>query len=204
MVKDRKDDSAQARILLAAKKVFLQKGMAGARMQDIADEAGINKALLHYYFRNKEVLFEMIFQDGLNQLFPKIANIIESDASLFKKIENFCTEYIDMMLRNPYLPLFVLNEVNTDPIRFKEKFWKNREFFFLKFAEQIEVEIKAGKIKPINPAHLFINMLSMCIFPFIAKPIWMMTTDMDEMQFRFFMDQRKSEIPKFIVESIKK
>jgi hypothetical protein len=69
---------------------------------------------------------------------------------------------------------------------------------------QIEQEIKEGKIKPVSPAHLFINMLSMCIFPFIAKPIWMMTTSMDEMQFRYFMDQRKTEIAKFIIESIKK
>lgn len=204
MVNNKKDDTSQERILLAAKKIFLQKGMAGARMQDIADEAGINKALLHYYFRNKEILFDMIFLEALKQFFPKITDVVQSDISLFEKIEIFCREYIDMMQQNAYLPLFVLNEVNKDPVRFKEKFWQNKNVVFLKFVEQIDTEVKRGKIKSVNPAHLFINMISMCIFPFIAKPIWMMTTNVDEMQFRYFMEQRKTEVSKFIIESIKK
>jgi len=204
MVNIKKDESAQARILSAAKKIFLQQGMAGARMQDIADEAGINKALLHYYFRSKEMLFDMIFMEALDKFFPKIADVVQLNISLFDKIEIFCREYIDMMQQNAYLPLFVLNEVNKDPIRLKEKFWEGKDIVFLKFEEQIEQEIKKGKVKPVNPGHLFINMISMCIFPFIAKPIWMMTTNMDEMQFRYFMEQRKTEVSKFIIESIKK
>ena len=119
---DNEKDSTQAKILSAAKQVFLLKGMAGARMQDIADEAGINKALLHYYFRSKEKLFETIFSEALNQFFPKIAHIIESDITLFQKIESFCSEYITTMQQNAYLPLFVLNEVNKQPEYFKEKF----------------------------------------------------------------------------------
>jgi TetR/AcrR family transcriptional regulator len=204
MVNKEKTGAAQERILAAAKKVFLSKGMAGARMQDIADEAGINKALLHYYFRDKEKLFGTIFKEAANLFFPKITGIITSDTALFKKIENFCREYIDLMQQNAYLPLFVLNEVNKQPDRFREKFWKNRELVFAKFAEQIEMEIKKKRIKPVSPAHLFLNMISMCIFPFIAKPLWMMSTGMDEIQFRHFMEQRKTEIPKFIIESIKK
>ncbi len=204
MVNKKKNDTAHERILIAAKKVFFLKGMAGARMQDIADEAGINKALLHYYFRNKEKLFELIFKEASNQFFPKIADIIDSDIPLFEKIESFCSEYIDMMQQNAYLPLFVLNEVNKQPHRFRERFWKNREFLFSKFVGQIEMEIKNRKIKPVSPAHLFINMISMCIFPFIAKPMMMMSSGMDELQFRDFMDQRKTEIPKFIIESIKR
>jgi len=204
MVNSKKTDSAEEKILAAAKKIFLLKGMSGARMQDIADEAGINKAMLHYYFRNKEQLFEMIFKEALNKLLPKIVDIIDSDSSIFEKIENFCAHYIEMMQQNAYLPLFVLNEINKDPVLFKERFFGSKEFPLLKFVAQIETEIKAGKIKPVNPAHLFINMLSMCIFPFIAKPIWMMASGMDELQFRYFMEQRKTEVAKFIIESIKK
>jgi len=196
-------DSSEERILGAAKKVFLLKGMAGARMQDIADEAGINKALLHYYFRNKEVLFDVIFKEALEQFFPRILDILQSDVPLFEKIGTFCAEYITMMQQNPYLPLFVLNEVNKQPEQFKEKFWKNKDFLFLKFVEQVEFEIKAGAIMAISPAQLFINMISMCIFPFIARPLWMISSGMDEQQFAHFMEQRKVEIPKFIIESIK-
>jgi TetR/AcrR family transcriptional regulator len=204
MVKRLKNDTASERILVAAKKVFLERGMAGARMQDIADEAGINKALLHYYFRSKEKLFETIFNEASNQFFPKIVQIIDADMPLFEKIEKFCTEYIDLMQENPYLPLFVLNEVNKEPQRFREKFWRNRERIFLHFAGQIESEIKKRRIRSISPAHLFINMISMCIFPFVAKSIWLISSGMDELQFRYFMEQRKKEIPKFIIASIKK
>jgi TetR/AcrR family transcriptional regulator len=201
---NKKDDSTQEKILAAAKKIFLVQGMSGARMQDIADEAGINKALLHYYFRNKEKLFEVIFKEASSTFFPKIVGLIESDIPLFTKIEKFCVEYIDMMIQNPYLPMFVLNEVNKDPNHFKENFWNNRENIFGKFVKQVEAEVKKRKINPVNPAHLFINMISMCIFPVIAKPMWMIGSGMDELQFRFFMEQRKTEVPKFIIESIKK
>jgi len=204
MVKKIKSDSAQERILTAAKKVFLVKGMAGARMQDIADEAGINKALLHYYFRNKEKLFETIFKEASGQFFPKITDIIDSDIPLFQKIERFCREYINMMQQNAYLPLFVLNEVTKEPKRFKEKILKNRELPFSKFVVQIEAEIKKKKIKPVNPGQLFLNMISLCIFPFIAKPMWMLASGIDEIHFNFFMEQRKTEVPKLIIESIKK
>ena len=101
-----KDDSTEGRILTAAQKVFLKKGMAGARMQDIADEAGINKAMLHYYFRSKEKLFEKIFAELSHHFFPKLVMIFESDESVFTKIEMVVAEYIDQMEANALSPHF--------------------------------------------------------------------------------------------------
>ena len=196
-------DSTSERILAVATRVFHQKGMAGARMQDIADEAGINKALLFYYFKTKKDLFSTIFSEALGQFFPRLLSNIGSDLPLQTKIEHFCAGYIDLMLKNPHLPLFVLNEVNSDPQSFKEMFWKGKEALFSTFAVQVEKEYKSGRIKQISPADLFINMLSMCIFPFIAQPLWALSTGMDDQQFRIFMEQRKSEIPRFIIDSIK-
>lgn len=204
MVKEQNTDNTQERIRSAAKKIFMTRGLSGARMQDIADEAGINKALLHYYFKNKEMLFENIFLDAMQQFFPKIREIVGGEAPLFTKIENFCRQYIEMMMQNPYLPLFVVNEINNNPATFMNKFWDKEQSFLVLFVEQIEREYQAGIIKQVSPAQLFINMLSMCIFPFIAKPMWMTATGMDELQFRYFMEQRKAEVPKFIIESIKK
>jgi hypothetical protein len=149
-------------------------------------------------------LFETIFKEASGQFFPKITDIIDSDIPLFQKIERFCSEYINMMQQNAYLPLFVLNEVTKEPKRFKEKILKNRELPFWKFVAQIEAEIKKKKIKPVNPGQLFLNMISLCIFPFIAKPMWMLASGMDEHQFNIFMEQRKTEVPKLIIESIKK
>jgi AcrR family transcriptional regulator len=205
MVKQKRDQTTEERILTAAKKVFVRKGMAGARMQDIADEAGINKALLHYYFRNKEKLFEVIFMEAAGKLFPRINEIFTSDRPLFEKIESFCDEYITVVTDNPYLPLFVLNEINQDPEYFLEKVWagKNRPQPE-KFLAQIEREIKKGTIKRISPLQLLMNLISMTVFPFVAKPMFQKNLGLDELQFRSVMEQRKKEIPKFIIDAIRK
>src|SRR5205809_3897614 len=105
---NKRDDTTEQRILTAAKKIFLAKGLDGARMQDIADEAGINKAMLHYYFRSKDKLFETIFEEVAIHFLPRITEIFESDKSLFKKIEAFCEVYIEQVKQMPYLPFFVL------------------------------------------------------------------------------------------------
>ena len=205
MVKETKEKSTEEKILAAAKKVFLSKGMAGARMQDIADEAGINKALLHYYFRNKEKLFEVIFMEASQKFFPKISFLFESGMPLFEKIEHICVEYVTVMSENPYLPLFVLNEISRDPETFLDKIWNKQGFPKpQKFLEQIEKEVKKGTIKKISPLHLLINMISLCIFPFVGKAMIQSINSLDELQFRNIMIQRKKEVPKFIIDSIKK
>lgn len=205
MAKYNKDNTTEEKILEAARKVFVRNGMFGARMQDIADEAGINKALLHYYFKNKEKLFEQIFMEAGRKLFPKINEIFTSDLPLFTKIEWFCEQYITVVLENPYLPLFVLNELNRDPVYFMNKLWdKQKGPNARKFLEQIQEEVKKGTIKEINPLHLMINLISMTVFPFVGKPLIQFNFGIDELQFRMTMEQRKKEIPKFIIDSIKK
>jgi TetR/AcrR family transcriptional regulator len=205
MPKFKKDRTTEEKILEAARKVFVMKGMYGARMQDIADEAGINKALLHYYFKNKEKLFEEIFMEAAGKLFPRINAIFIADEPLFAKIEQFCDEYINVVLVNPYLPLFVLNEMNQNPVYFFNKLWNEKQRPQpAKFLAQIQEEISKGTIKNISPLQLLMNLLSMTIFPFIGKPIFQMTLGIDELQWRMIMEQRKKEIPKFIIESIKK
>jgi AcrR family transcriptional regulator len=205
MVKSKKDTGTEARLLAAAKKVFTSKGLAGARMQDIADEAGVNKAMLHYYFRDKDKLFEVIFLQEAENFFPRINSIFESDATLFEKIEQFVNEYIDEMLANPYLPWFILNELNRDADQFFSKIWsvKNRPNP-AKFLQLIEKEAKKGIIKKVNPMHLLINLLSVTIFPFVARPMVIKTLQMSAAQFDKMMEERRKEIPKFIIDSIKK
>ena len=205
MVKFRKEQNTEEKILSAAKKVFLKEGMAGARMQDIADEAGINKAMLHYYFRNKEKLFEVIFREAAAKLFPKLNMVFESDLSLFEKIERFTVQYIDVILENPYLPLFVLNEIHRDPEAFLTHIWQRENMPRPeKFLDQIEREIKKGNIKRISPLQLLLNLISLCIFPFMARPMFQIHLGVDDLQFRNLMQQRKTEVPRFIIDAIRK
>ncbi len=205
MVKIKKDNSAEAKILIAARKVFTTHGMAGARMQDIADEAGINKALLHYYFRDKEKLFEVIFMEEAKKFFPKINSIFEAELPLFEKIERFCDEYINQMIQHPYLPWFIMNELNRDPEKFLNTTWVKANLPKpIRLVEQVEQEIKKGTIRRIHPVHLVMNLLSMTVFPFIARPMLQKTLRMDNAHFNKIMEERRKEIPRFIIESIKK
>lgn len=199
-----KDLSTEQRILASAKKIFLQHGMAGARMQDIANEAGINKAMLHYYFRSKEKLFEMIFQEAMGKLLPKVLAILNGDEPLFSKIERFCGEYIGTVIENPYIPLFVIYELNRDPKRLIELMWQDGKKPALeKFALQIKAEGENGSIIVIEPLQLILNMMSLCIFPFVAKPMFRHLSGMSEDQYIQMLERRKTEVSKFIIASIK-
>lgn len=200
----RKDITTEHRILEAARRVFHAKGMHGARMQDIADQAGINKAMLHYYFRSKDQLFEAVFREALQQAFPKFEELWGSDKPLVRKIELFVHGYLDVLINHPFLPAFVLHEINQDPEQFERLFLpKGAVAGNKRFLQQVTEEIKKGKIKPIDPRQLLVNMMSLCIFPFAAKPLICKMTAMSEKDFRQFIEQRKQLIPALIIQSIK-
>lgn len=204
MVKAKKDQSTQQKILAASREIFMEKGMDGARMQDIADRAGINKALLHYYFRNKEKLFETVFIEAMASFLPKLHIIITGEASLFEKIEQFVKEYIGMLQQNPYLPLFILNEVNKQPKSFILKVWGEKRPPFKLFMQHIDAEVKKGIIKPIEAVQLISNMVSMCIFPFLSRPMIQWVTEINDEEFQRFIEKRKTAVSKFIIDSIRK
>ncbi len=199
-----KDRGTEEKILDAARKVFVRDGMMGARMQDIADEAGINKALLHYYFRNKELLFERIFLDAAQQIFPRINAMFQSELPLFQKIENFVEAYMAVVMENPYLPIFVLTEINRDPKRFLKKLWPSHSKPDPQpLLKQIQEEVTAGRIKPIDPASLLVNMLSLVLFPFVGRPMMQQVIGMDNQRFAEFMEHRKRELSRFIIDAIR-
>jgi TetR/AcrR family transcriptional regulator len=171
-----KDHNTEQLIFEAARKVFMQKGLAGARMQEIADEAGINKSLLHYYFRSKEKLFDGIFNDVVSKIAFRLGEAFEKDMDVMQRIRVIVDSYIDILYENQYLPMFVLNEMNHNPEKFSDVFAKNIFVHMRKFVIQIFVEIQQGKIRPINPIHLLLNILSLVIFPFAALPVMKITS----------------------------
>ncbi|HNW98795.1 MAG TPA: TetR/AcrR family transcriptional regulator [Bacteroidales bacterium] len=198
------DKSTEKIILEAAKKVFLLKGFDGARMQEIADEAKMNKALLHYYFRSKDKLFDAISKEAFEQFFPRVAEIVNNEKTIFEKIESFVDIYITMLLQNPHLPVFVLHEVNRNPERFI-KIIKHSGVNPEYFGMMIQKEVEKGNIRPVNPIHLLINILGMCIFPFIGKPILQgFIFNNDSNAYQQFISERKEEVKRFVINSIKK
>lgn len=200
----KKDKSTEEAILQVARKAFTQKGLLGARMQGIADEAGINKALVHYYFGTKEKLFALIFEQEFGKFFSNLAAVISSDIPLFEKIEQIVTLDIERLSQFPDMPLFVINEVSRKPAimvkRFKQMHLKDVLGIFQK---QINGEIKKGTIKSISAEQLLINIQSLSIFPFVAKPMLKNVLQMSEKNYQAMIEIRKKEVAMFIINAIK-
>ncbi len=189
-------------ILEAAKKVFLDKGFDGARMQEIADKAGINKALLHYYFRSKDKLFDAIFEDAFMQFFPNISQIFLSDLPFQEKIRAFVSHYTDMLVNNPHLPIFIMRELQRAPekiISMLKKSGINPEAT----AASLQREVGEGKIVSIPLPHLIVNMIGLCVFPFIGRPIiqgFIFNNNAED--YNKFLLERKTLVADFIISAI--
>jgi AcrR family transcriptional regulator len=196
--------TTEEKIFNAARIVFQTKGFAGARMQEIADEAGINKAMLHYCFKNKQLLFEAVFMNAFSQLAPQIKEIFTSENSVFDKIKKFTHSYISFVILNPYLPQFVIQEMNNNPA-FVMSFLKNenRPNPAL-LITQIEKEIADGIIKPINPKQLLMDIFSMTVFPFAAQMMMKGMIQISDAEFNQMMEERKTSIAEQIINSIKR
>lgn len=179
--------STEEKFKEAARTVFTSKGYAGTKTRDIAEEAGLNLALLNYYFRSKEKLFEIIMLEKMQQLFMHIAPIVlDERTSLNEKIDLISTNYITMLMENQDLPLFVLSEIRNNPKRFGATVQLDSIMKQSHFVKQL-----AAHKKDVNPVQLFLSFLGMLIFPFIANPVLQSAGALNEMAFRQLMEQRK-------------
>lgn len=204
---DIKHDTEKA-ILKAAKEVFQQKGMAAARMQEIADTAGINKSLLHYYFRTKERLFEAVLQEAILSFYPTVSEVMMSkDISFEKKIETFVNGFHSMLIENPYVPSFLVMELNRDPDKvlslFGDIITVVRNFVLPSLMEQINKRQAENEIRSIDPRSLIINMISLNAFPFIARPILkgVLFNNSDE-AFDQYLKNRNKEVIDFMIDAL--
>ncbi len=194
-------ENTEALILKAARDVFIAKGLDGARMQEIANQAGINKALLHYYFRSKENLFEAVFSDVASNLFPAMKQLLESELGLAEKITFFVKIYLKALHENPFIPAFVINTLNSNPEQFL-KYIKRAGLNPMMLHKQIDDEVSRGLIRKVRPEHLLVNIIAMCIFPFVAKPIVQNIFDMSNEEYGKYLEARETEIIDFVLKSI--
>ncbi|SDE45740.1 transcriptional regulator, TetR family [Pricia antarctica] len=198
-----KDSSTEENILKAATSVFQKKGMAGARMQEIADEAKINKAMLHYYYRNKQQLFEAVFMLAFQKFAPHVNGIFNSEASVFEKIKGFADSYISFVIENPYLPTFLIQEININPEFAETFFTANSAPDPALFEKQIAEEIEKGILRPVDPKQLLLNLFSLCAFPFVGSGLIKGILKLDKESFNTMMEERKKLVPQLIINSIK-
>lgn len=198
------ENSVKHKIIQAAREAFFIKGYDGARMQSIANAAGVNKAMLHYYFSSKENLFKEIVQETFQQLFPTIEHIIKSNHTFFEKLEKISFAYAEMLQKNQQLPVFIVSELHKGNVKIKEILpFREKSKLKEEFAALVQAEINAKRIKNVDPTFLFINLLSLSIFPYMAKGVVMLALDIDEFSFALMNEQRKKQVAQFIIDAIK-
>ena len=199
------DGLTEARILDAARAVFIRRGTFGARMQEIAKEAGVNQALLHYYFRSKERLSAAVFQQFAARMFPAVVQVLGSDMPLADKVDRVVALYLENLSANPFLPGYLLSELHHQPERVQQLLaaagaspGQMMRPVVSKLAAQIDLEVKAGRMRAIAPDQFAANLLSLCVFPFAARPMLGIVFGMDDAAFARFIDERKRDLPTFI------
>jgi TetR/AcrR family transcriptional regulator len=195
----------EEKIFEAATVVFEEEGLSGARMQNIADRAGINKALLHYYFRTKDHLFETVFTKLAQKMFMKFTPIFEKNLSLEDKIRFFFREHITFMQQNPKLPGFIINEINHNPQRIK-KLLRNVDFnkLWTTIIEQHSEEIHKYNITEETLPQIMTTIVSLSVFPFAAKGIIEVAFDNFGIDFDKYAEERKTFAAEFVIKAITK
>lgn len=189
------DVSTEERIKEAARKLFTERGFAAVKTRDIAEEAGINLALLNYYFRSKQKLFDIImvenFQKFVEQLIPIMGN---EDMPLEEILTEVTASYIDMLKQNPDLPFFIMNEMRSQSSKLefvREKMTAVRAAFL----GRVENKILKKKLSRSINGHMMMNFMGLIIFPFVAQSLVMKVNNFSKKEYDDLMEERKKLIP---------
>lgn len=199
----------EVRILEAAHRVFLRRGTAGARMQEIADEAGVNKALLHYYFRSKDRLAETIFLRAARTLFPRMLQTIASDLPLPEKLQKAVEIELNILEENPYLPGYLIAEFQYRPDRLRELLTETvpveemQHAVLGKLQNQLDAEAEAGRIRPMRAEDLIVALISQLVLPYAAAPMLETMLGLDEEARRAMMERRRDDLADTILRSLR-
>lgn len=193
------DTSTEEKIKNAARTVFYKKGYAATRTRDIAEEAGINLALLNYYFRSKEKLFNIIMTETLSGFIQNMTRVLNDETTtLEKKAEMIASNYIDFIIKEPEVPTFIVSEIRNNPDMLLEKIPIKELITTSVFFKQHQKAVEGGKIKEPNPLQFLMNLMGLTVFPFIAKPLFMGISGMSTEAFNQLMQERKKLIPVWI------
>jgi len=202
----------EQRILDAAHVVFVRRGTAGARMQEIAAEAQVNQALLHYYFRSKEQLARAAFERAGSQLMPAVIRAVASEDPLEEKVARVIALELDHLSRAPYLPGYIIGEVAHRPERAQQLIAAMtrgltpediRPRVFGALERQIGARVAAGAMRPIAPESFMVNLVSLCIFPFAARPLLQAMLGLDAAGFERFIARRRRDLVEFFLGALR-
>lgn len=184
--------TTEEKIKEAAAKIFIEKGFAATRTRDIATEAGINLALLNYYFRSKEKLFEVVMTESLELFLVGLEEVLNDVNTVLKdKIAGIAIHYVDLLKKHPDLPLFILTEIKANPSRLDDNVVVKEMLTQSNFYKQLEATTQ----KKVEPMHFIMNMLGVLVFPFVASPVLRGADEQSKAEFDQLMEERKHWIP---------
>jgi TetR/AcrR family transcriptional regulator len=207
----KRDRDTERRILDAAHAVFVRRGTAGARMQEIAAEAGVNQALLHYYFRTKDRLAQAAFERAASQFMPAAVQVLASDSDLEDKVARIVDLEIDHLSRTPYLPGYIISEVTHHPERARQLIVavtgrspdEVGPVVIAALKRQLDARVRNGAMRPIKPEQFIVNLMALCIFPFAARPMISAMLGLDERAFERFIARRRRELAAFFLGALR-
>ena len=206
-----KDRDTEARILAAARTVFIRRGSSGARLQEIAAEAGVNQALVHYYFGSKDELAERVFIEAAQQFVPALAPMPVPGMALEDLITAFVQGYIDAVRQAPFIPGYIISEATQHPERLETLMRAAigtvpREITArtIPVIERMIAErVAQGTMRPMNLQQLMINVMALTVFPFVARPMLSAAFALDDDGFQRFLDERREDLPRFILNALR-
>jgi TetR/AcrR family transcriptional regulator len=198
------DVETRDRILDAAHSVFLRKGTAGGRTQEIAAEAGVNKALVHYYFGTKAALADAVFERALGALLPRIFGILaDTSRSLEQKVRDISREQIDFHSARPYLAGYIVSEMHAEPARIAALFAKRGGPPLDVLRGQLKDAVQAGTIRPIGAEQFVVNLMALLVFPFALRPVLSRLLNLDTKEWTRFLDERRRLVPDFFLAGLR-
>ena len=181
----------EALIKEKAKILFFQKGLLNATTQQIADEAGVNRALIHYYFRSREQLLDVLLDDTIEEKKARIRGILTSDLSFREKIAHYIDVVVDYGLRYPYLENFIISETARHPEKIRDICSRDRLRSSELIREALEEECRRKRIAPVSAEHFMVNLSALCHYPLLAKSVLQTIHGMTDAAYRKFLIERK-------------
>lgn len=198
------DRETRERILAAAHVVFLRQGTANARTSDIAREAGVNKALLHYYFTTKDNLADAVFTASLAQLMPRVFGILaDRQQSIEQKVRAVVREQVDFHAARPYLASYLVSEIHAEPERVQRLLAGVGKPPLAVLRRQLAAAAAAGEIRPIRVEHFVVNLMGLLVFPFVVRPVLEVMLGISARRFPAFLEERKRALPDFFLAGLR-
>jgi len=204
MFKETNNSEVKDRILLVARDLFIEKGYNGTSIRDIATASGTNVAMVNYYFRSKYNLFEIIFEEALEALVKRVFGVFKSDMSIFELVEAWINSYYETLMEYPQIPIFILNEINQNPERLTQRIKEHAPNELFRYvSDRIKKEIEKGTIRDLPPLDFLLNVLSLCVFPFMFGVLATKVANKSMQEYHEVLIQHKDYVVEFVINAIK-